>query len=42
MAEVQRRMMCATKPQKRVILIGEQQQGPLKQSSDMPILAVGQ
>ena len=40
MAEVQRRMMCATKPQKRVILIGKQQQGRLMQSSDLLMLAV--
>ena len=41
MAEVQRRMMCATKPQKRVILIGKQQDGRSKQSSAVLMLAVG-
>ena len=40
MAEVQRRMMCATKPQKRVILIGKQQRGRLMQSSNLLMLAV--
>jgi hypothetical protein len=35
LAEVQRRMLCALKPQKRVILIGKQQEVHPKQLSDM-------
>jgi hypothetical protein len=39
--EVQRRMLCALKPQKRVILIGEQQRVHAQQPSGMLMPAVG-